>query len=270
MSIHEHLPPQVRRELKQVGWTKGWSWPSWHATRVNTSESATWLHKAIQKARFAALDVMYLALQPELLVGQGSGMSRTSNCPTPVTSINLFSKKSGSAEFFTCSMTGWMRPHCSVRLRPLSRRTIKPGCTSTLRSSTKSCAFVVTTAKSGQAHSSISHGRLDRLSRRGARIEHTRRRRPIFLLMPARYSHPATNGSLGGPMWPPNCQPLSRASWLFTKTSEQASICQIASTKIGKVFCDLLFGHALPKQRCNMMQGNAGSSKKGLSSQNLG
>jgi hypothetical protein len=23
MSIHEHLPPQVRKELKQVGWTKG-------------------------------------------------------------------------------------------------------------------------------------------------------------------------------------------------------------------------------------------------------
>jgi hypothetical protein len=23
MSIHEHLPPQARRELKQVGWTKG-------------------------------------------------------------------------------------------------------------------------------------------------------------------------------------------------------------------------------------------------------
>src|SRR5215510_8109609 len=23
MSIHEHLPPQVRRELKHVGWTKG-------------------------------------------------------------------------------------------------------------------------------------------------------------------------------------------------------------------------------------------------------
>ena len=30
MSIHEHLPPQVRRELKEVGWTKGWSWRSWH------------------------------------------------------------------------------------------------------------------------------------------------------------------------------------------------------------------------------------------------
>ena len=23
MSIHEHLPPQVRKELKEVGWTKG-------------------------------------------------------------------------------------------------------------------------------------------------------------------------------------------------------------------------------------------------------
>jgi hypothetical protein len=23
MSIHEHLPPQARRELKEVGWTKG-------------------------------------------------------------------------------------------------------------------------------------------------------------------------------------------------------------------------------------------------------
>ena len=23
MSIHEHLPPEVKRELKQVGWSKG-------------------------------------------------------------------------------------------------------------------------------------------------------------------------------------------------------------------------------------------------------
>lgn len=23
MSIHEHLPPQARRELKEIGWTKG-------------------------------------------------------------------------------------------------------------------------------------------------------------------------------------------------------------------------------------------------------
>ena len=25
MSMHEHLPPEVRRELKQVGWSKAWS-----------------------------------------------------------------------------------------------------------------------------------------------------------------------------------------------------------------------------------------------------
>jgi hypothetical protein len=38
MSIHEHLPPQVRRELKQVGWTKGLELASWHGTRVSTSK----------------------------------------------------------------------------------------------------------------------------------------------------------------------------------------------------------------------------------------
>ena len=32
MSIHEHLPPQARKELKEVGWAKGsWSWRSWRA-----------------------------------------------------------------------------------------------------------------------------------------------------------------------------------------------------------------------------------------------
>ena len=35
MSIHEHLPPQARRELKEVGWTKGLE-----------LACATWLHKA--------------------------------------------------------------------------------------------------------------------------------------------------------------------------------------------------------------------------------
>jgi hypothetical protein len=23
MSIHEHLPPEVRKDLKEIGWTKG-------------------------------------------------------------------------------------------------------------------------------------------------------------------------------------------------------------------------------------------------------
>ena len=37
MSIHEHLPPQARRELKQVGWTKGRSWPRSRAGTGSTS-----------------------------------------------------------------------------------------------------------------------------------------------------------------------------------------------------------------------------------------
>src|SRR5689334_20548883 len=47
MSIHEHLPPQVRRELKQVGWTKGLELAKL-ARRKDGQEfdCATWLHKA--------------------------------------------------------------------------------------------------------------------------------------------------------------------------------------------------------------------------------
>ena len=37
MSIHEHLPPQVRRDLKEVGWTKGRSWRKSRAGTVSTS-----------------------------------------------------------------------------------------------------------------------------------------------------------------------------------------------------------------------------------------
>ena len=47
MSIHEHLPVQVKRELKQVGWTKGLELAKL-ARRRNGQEfdCATWLHKA--------------------------------------------------------------------------------------------------------------------------------------------------------------------------------------------------------------------------------
>src|SRR5213079_2045667 len=47
MSIHEHLPPQMRRELKQVGWTKGLELAKL-ARRKDGQEfdCATWLHKA--------------------------------------------------------------------------------------------------------------------------------------------------------------------------------------------------------------------------------
>ena len=54
MSIHEHLPPQVRRELKQVGWTKGLELAKLARHQGQRFESATWLHRArrMPKAQF--------------------------------------------------------------------------------------------------------------------------------------------------------------------------------------------------------------------------
>src|ERR1019366_7656113 len=54
MSIHEQLPPQVRKELKQVGWTKGLELAKLARHQGQRFESATWLHKTRQmpKAEF--------------------------------------------------------------------------------------------------------------------------------------------------------------------------------------------------------------------------
>ena len=54
MSIHEQLPPQVRKELKQVGWTKGLELAKLARQQGQRFESATWLHKArhMPKAEF--------------------------------------------------------------------------------------------------------------------------------------------------------------------------------------------------------------------------
>src|SRR5947208_2118516 len=47
MSIHEHLPPEVKRELKQVGWSKGLELAKLARSRDGQSfDCATWLHKA--------------------------------------------------------------------------------------------------------------------------------------------------------------------------------------------------------------------------------
>ena len=47
MSIHEHLPPEVKRELKQVGWTKGVELAKLARSRdIQTFDCATWLHRA--------------------------------------------------------------------------------------------------------------------------------------------------------------------------------------------------------------------------------
>src|SRR5664279_5380219 len=46
MSIHEHLPPQVRKELKQVGWSKGLELSLLARKQGQHFESAPWVHKA--------------------------------------------------------------------------------------------------------------------------------------------------------------------------------------------------------------------------------
>ncbi len=46
MSIHEHLPPQARRELKEVGWTKGLELAKVARRHGQHFDCGTWLHKA--------------------------------------------------------------------------------------------------------------------------------------------------------------------------------------------------------------------------------
>jgi hypothetical protein len=47
MSIHEHLPPEAKCELKQVGWTKGLELAKLaRAKEGQAFDCATWLHKA--------------------------------------------------------------------------------------------------------------------------------------------------------------------------------------------------------------------------------
>src|SRR5579862_2467166 len=46
MSIHEHLPPQARQELKEVGWAKGLELAKLARRDRQHFDCATWLHKA--------------------------------------------------------------------------------------------------------------------------------------------------------------------------------------------------------------------------------
>jgi len=46
MSIHEHLPPQARKQLKEVGWTKGIELAKLARRDRQNFDCATWLHKA--------------------------------------------------------------------------------------------------------------------------------------------------------------------------------------------------------------------------------
>jgi hypothetical protein len=51
MSIHEHLPPQVRKELRQVGWTKGRELAKLARQQGQEFKSAPWVHKARHMSR---------------------------------------------------------------------------------------------------------------------------------------------------------------------------------------------------------------------------
>ena len=46
MSIHEHLPPQARKDLNEVGWTKGLELAKLARRDGLHFDCATWLHKA--------------------------------------------------------------------------------------------------------------------------------------------------------------------------------------------------------------------------------
>ena len=46
MSIHEHLPAQARKDLKEVGWTKGLELAKVARAEGQHFDCATWLHKA--------------------------------------------------------------------------------------------------------------------------------------------------------------------------------------------------------------------------------
>jgi hypothetical protein len=51
MSIHEHLPPRARKELKKVGWAKGLELAKLARRDRQNFDCATWLHKARQLSK---------------------------------------------------------------------------------------------------------------------------------------------------------------------------------------------------------------------------
>ena len=46
MSIHEHLPPQAKKDLKRIGWTKGLELAKLARAEGQQFDCATWMHKA--------------------------------------------------------------------------------------------------------------------------------------------------------------------------------------------------------------------------------
>jgi hypothetical protein len=46
MSIHEHLPPQAKKDLKEIGWTKGRELAKLARAEGQRFDCAPWVHKA--------------------------------------------------------------------------------------------------------------------------------------------------------------------------------------------------------------------------------
>jgi len=183
----------------------------------------------------------------------------TVNWRTPVISINLFSRKSSSPDFSTCSTTGMSRSHCSCLLRPLSRKTINPGWTGASRSSMKSRAFVVTTAKSYRAHTARQHDPLDPQDQRAVQIANTHRGQLTVARVLAKRFHPAGDGSCALPASKP--QPLSWSSRPLAEAREEPSISQVAGAERMEVLRDFLFRNSLPKECRDMLKGYASTTK---------
>ncbi len=53
MSIHEHLPPEIRRDLKEIGWTKGRELAKIARRDGQEFDCAPWVHKARSMPREA-------------------------------------------------------------------------------------------------------------------------------------------------------------------------------------------------------------------------
>jgi hypothetical protein len=62
MSIHENLPPEVRKELKEVGWAKGLELAKLAKKEKKNFKSAIWLHRAHEMST----DQFRLAIEKEL------------------------------------------------------------------------------------------------------------------------------------------------------------------------------------------------------------
>ncbi len=62
MSIHEHLPPQVRKDLKDIGWTKGRELAKLARAEGQHFDCAPWVHKARSMPR----EVFRRAVEKEL------------------------------------------------------------------------------------------------------------------------------------------------------------------------------------------------------------